>query len=243
MCYYNGIRVSKKKLLELLQQEKELPAMEVPVQSGFEYKAWPIITANDTGWQLELAHWEFIAPWYKSWTEVAESRKKFTTLNATAEKLLDSKIYQRAAQQQRCLVLSTGFYEWRHYKPEGASKEIAYPYCIQAANQDLMLMAGVYTDWLDRTTGELVRNFAIVTTEANHLMAQIHNKKKRMPLLLTKASAEQWIQPLAIEQIKTLLKVQVPDNYLQAHTIAKDFRTSAEPEAVYEYSELPPLER
>lgn len=243
MCYYNGVRVSRAQLLELLSQEKEIPVMDVPVRSGFDYKEWPIITANESGWQLELAHWEFIAPWTKSKAELAESRKKFTTLNATAEKLFESRMYKASAEKKRCLVLSTGFYEWRHYKPAGASKEIAYPYYIHAADHSLMLMAGIYSDWMDKETGELIRNFAIVTTEANGLMAQIHNKKKRMPTILPKELAEKWISPIDASYVQELARFQADKDYLAAHTIGKDFRTKEDPAEHYDYAnELPAIE-
>ena len=141
MCYYNSIQLTKKKMLELNKHKKEIAPITKTVQSGFSYDAWPIIVADPTeGWKAELAHWEFIPWWINDGTALLESRKKFTTLNATAEKLLESKMYKSAAAARRCLVLSSGFYEWRHFKPVGAKKEQAYPYhiSVQSTEEELL---------------------------------------------------------------------------------------------------------
>jgi putative SOS response-associated peptidase YedK len=76
--------------------------------------------------------------------EVMKGREKFNTLNATAERLLASKLFKQPTLKRRCLVLSTGFYEWRHFKPEGEKREQAYPYFISLKNQPLFFMAGIY---------------------------------------------------------------------------------------------------
>lgn len=137
----------------------------------------------------DLAHWELIPFWYKNMNEVKEGRKKYTTLNAQGEKLLASKIYKEAALERRCLVLSSGFYEWRHYK------NVAYPYHIKVKDSDLFFMAGIWQGWTDRQTGEYLDTFAIVTTAANSLMTQVHNKKKRMPTIFSREAAEAWMSP------------------------------------------------
>jgi len=54
-------------------------------------------------------------------------------------------------------------------------------------------MAGLYDEWINRYTGEFMRTFTIITTEANELMAEIHNQKKRMPLLLDSNSIDDYL--------------------------------------------------
>ncbi len=245
MCYYNSIKIPPKKSIQLKGKQKELPPIEMNVQSGFSYASWPIILEDNSGeWYPELAHWEFI-PWFiKDLGELEESRKKYTTLNATAEKLLDSKIYQAAAKSRRCLVLSSGFYEWRHYQSAEDKKTITYPYFIRSAhtNEPLMYMAGIWQPWTDKLSGEMIHSFAIITTEANGFMQKIHNTKKRMPTILPTELAEEWLGPLKENRIKELASYQLSDNALTAHTIAKDFnRGIAYPQTLVNYDALPPL--
>ncbi|MBS1585491.1 MAG: SOS response-associated peptidase [Bacteroidetes bacterium] len=247
MCYYNGIRVSKYQLIKLLELEKELKAMqekEIALRSGFEYKDWPIVKPVNGGKDIEIvmAHWEFIPGWVPTMEAVKESRKKFTTLNAIGEELFDKKTYKDAAMKRRCLVLSSGFYEWRHFKPEGEKKDIAYPYYITIPGKDYFYMAGIWQPWTDRETGETIDTFAIVTTKANHLMEQVHNKKKRMPTILPDELAMEWISDgLTQQRITELATYQLPADKMAAYTIHKDFRGLEVPTEAFKYSELPEL--
>ena len=239
MCYYNSINIKKGTKISLNGITKELSEINRPLQSGFEYGNWTIIKPTNDGYDLELAHWELIVPWVKNSFEVMKGREKFNTLNATAERLLESKLFKQPALKRRCLVLSSGFYEWRHYTPEGSKKDIAYPYYITVKEQPYFLMAGIYQPWVDVESGEMMNTFTIVTTKANHLMEQIHNKKKRMPTILNEQQASLWISPnISEQQIMQLASTQIDDHLLNAHTIKKDFRTAENPKQDYDYPEL-----
>ena len=222
---------------------KELPPIDRPLQSGFEYGNWPIIKSHDNDFTFELAHWELIAPWVKSSFEVMKGREKFNTLNATAERLLESKLYKQPTLKRRCLVLSSGFYEWRHYKQKGAKKDIAYPYYISLKDQPYFYMAGIYQPWVDIESGETMDTFSIVTTKANGLMEQIHNKKKRMPTILNDVQASEWLKPdLSESRIKELAALQYVEQMIDVFTLKKDFRAAFNPQEEYIYGELPPLQ-
>ena len=45
-------------------------------------------------------------------------------------------------------------------------------------------IGGLWENWRDPTLGEWMRTFAIITTDGNELVAQIHD---RMPLILAPA--------------------------------------------------------
>ena len=83
----------------------------------------------------------------------------------------------------------------------------------------------------------------MVTTAANSLMAQVHNKRQRMPLVLSEDLAWEWIQDGLNEvRIKEITHYQYPSAAMQAITIQKDFRVSAEPTEEFEYAELPVIQ-
>src|SRR5579875_3595719 len=97
MCYYNGVRVTRDKLLDIVQWEQDKEEIIRPLQSGFDYDHYPIITNHKGEWHLDMAHWEFIPFWYKTMNDVKAARKKYTTLNAAGEKLLENRMYKEAA--------------------------------------------------------------------------------------------------------------------------------------------------
>ncbi len=239
MCYYNSISIPKGSKITIKGKTKELPSIERPMQSGFEYANWPIIKSNHEDFTLELGHWELIAPWVKSTLEVMKGREKFNTLNATAERLFESKLFKQPSLKRRCLVLSSGFYEWRHFKPAGAKKENAYPYFISVKDKPYFFMAGIYQPWVDIESGETMDTFSIVTTKANGLMEMIHNKKKRMPTILNEEQANAWLDPNSNEStIMELASHQMDENLMDAYTLKKSFKNELNPKESFFYTEL-----
>jgi putative SOS response-associated peptidase YedK len=242
MCYYNSIKIEKGTKISIKGKIKELPEIDRPLQSGFEYGNWPIVKLANDDIDLELAHWELIAPWVKCTLDVMKGREKFNTLNATSKRLLESKLFKQPALKRRCLVLSSGFYEWRHFKPAVASKEIAYPYFVSLKDRPYFLMAGIYQPWVDVETGEAMNTFSIVTTHANPFMEQIHNKKKRMPTIFNEQQASQWLDPnLPEADILALAQTQYDPALMKAYTIQKQFRNAQAPHEAFQYEGLPEL--
>ena len=96
-----------------------------------------------------------------------------------------------------------------------------YPHYVHLKKDELFAFAGLYSHWTDKETGELFRTFAIITTEANPLMARIHNVKKRMPVLLMKNQWSTWLDDaLTKEQIAEML-LPCDDAFMETHSISK----------------------
>jgi putative SOS response-associated peptidase YedK len=51
-------------------------------------------------------------------------------------------------------------------------------------------IGGVWENWKDPTSGEWIRTLGIITTDANELVAEIHD---RMPLILARADYVRWL--------------------------------------------------
>ncbi|GAO43651.1 SOS response-associated peptidase [Flavihumibacter petaseus] len=247
MCYYNRLIVPQEQVFDLdgipvAWEEGSLVSR--PLQSGFEYSDWPIIIwSSKRNIPVGIrAHWEFFAPWLKNRQAIEASRQQYTTLNAVGENLFTSKLYKDAVVRRRCLIPSSGFYEWRHFKGEGQKKEQAYPYFVSVRETPVFFMAGLCQGWTDTETGEYLIGFAIVTTKANRLMEYVHNKKKRMPLILPPALAGEWLNPSTAEdKVKELTAFQYPESQMQAYTLVKDFRQQLDPLQQFTYSELPEI--
>lgn len=265
MCYYNGVKVTRAEFIRLKQLEKaiaKLNFLNKPLLIGFEYSNAPVLkkVAGREDFEITEMEWGFIPPYLKNRDSVNKFRHGYkdasgkfhmpiTTLNAVGEEmLLPGKMYRDAALHRRCLVLSSGFYEWRHVFPIGKSGKplktaAKYPYHIFLPGQEFFFMAGIWQSWTDKDTGETVDTFAIVTTAANHLMQQVHNSKKRMPVILTEDLAYEWLLGEPDEKrITEIATSQYPADKMSAYSIAKDFRTAPDPKEAVSYPELVPLE-
>ena len=247
MCNYLGYKVTHVQFIQLNQIEKVLGShagLNV-LRNGFEYGNWEVVKANEAvnDVEIESMHWEFLPPWIKTMDEVKQARKQgIPWLNATAEKLLSSKMFRESALKRRGLVIASCFYEWRHFKPAHAKKDVAYPYLVNLPGQEYFYMAGIWQPWTDKETGETMNTFAIVTTAANSLMQQVHNNKKRMPTILPEALAYEWLLGNPGEQrIQELAAYQLDSKYMNAYSIQKDFRQQEDPIAAFDYEELPAL--
>jgi putative SOS response-associated peptidase YedK len=178
----------------------------------------------------------------KTEADLPAFRKKYITMNAKGEGILTSPFYKSAAKKRRCLVPSSGFYEWRHYTPTGSKKKETYPYHIKLKNRPYFYMAGIWQPWVDQETGEAKDTFAVITAPANSVMELVHNSRKRMPTILPDKLALEWIsEDLTDERITELATYQYPAEEMEVKTIRKEFREIEDPTEAYEYKELPPL--
>jgi len=73
-----------------------------------------------------------------------------------------------------------------------------------------MSMAGLWEEWTDKETGEIVSTVSIITTVGNPMMAKIHNNPNlegaRMPVILSKATQDEWLSDNDETYLKSLLK-------------------------------------
>jgi putative SOS response-associated peptidase YedK len=128
-----------------------------------------------------------------------EIRKK--TFNAKAETIAEKPSFRHLIKSGKCMVLTSGFYEWQ---ARGKEKQ---PYFIRVRNIESFALAGLYDTWTDRDSGEVLKTFTVITTAANSLMEKIHNTKKRMPVILSLQHETLWIDPdLPLEKTLSFLK-------------------------------------
>jgi putative SOS response-associated peptidase YedK len=100
-------------------------------------------------------------------------------INARAETLADKPSFRAALKRRRCLVIADGFYEWRKDAgPSGRRQPARRPYLVCGANGGPMGFAGLYETWSDPSGGE-IDTACIVTTAANRLVGQLHDRMPR----------------------------------------------------------------
>lgn len=176
---------------------------------------WPrcAIVTNDQ--EIQLFRWGLIPYWVR---RVEDADKiKMKTFNARADSLFDKPSFREPARTRRCLIPSTGFFEWRHEK----GKKI--PYYIYLKEEPLFSLAGIYDVWRNPQTGEEVYTFSMVTTDANPMMEYIHNSTKRMPAILSPADEARWLAPGATQtDLETLLQ-PFDEKLMTAYPINNNF--------------------
>jgi putative SOS response-associated peptidase YedK len=138
----------------------------------------PIITNAEPG-RIQLVQWGLLPGWVK---DVKAAPKP---INARAETLSEKPSFRQLLSRRRCLVLADSFYEWQ--QTATGTKGPKTPHRILLRNEQPFAFAGLWDEWADRSTGEVVPTFTIITTEPNELMARLHN---RMPVILPDRAAE-----------------------------------------------------
>jgi len=120
-----------------------------------------------------------------------------------------------------------------------------YPYYITLKHKEYFYMAGIWQPWIDQQTGEYRETFAIVTTTAvgHLLMEQVHNSKKRMPVILDEGLAYEWLfyNP-EDSRLLQIAKTQYPSEGMRACPVAKNYKNALEPTKEQLYEDLPALE-
>lgn len=150
--------------------------------NAFTFSKTPIITAENRG-EIEMFNWGLIPFWAKDPT----IRKM--TLNAKIETVAEKPAFRNSVNN-RCLVIADGYYEWKWLDASGKQKQ---KYLLQPNDQEIFAFAGIYSTWTNPETNELINTYSILTTEANELMSEIHNNKKRMPVVLRKEDRQNWL--------------------------------------------------
>lgn len=178
--------------------------------SGFAHPKLPIIKQG----KIELSEWGLIPSFAYSDEMAADIREK--TLNARSDTIHEKRSYKSSINNQRAILVVDGFFEWRH---EGSTK---IPYYIFPKDNTAFNLGCIYNQWTNKITGEIVDTFSIITTDANPMMAIIHNSKKRMPLILSKSDISTWINPEKDMNVINSLMKPYPEAEMDAYQISKN---------------------
>ncbi len=132
-------------------------------------KKAPILYHSNKSLLLQDMTWGLKPPWKNNGQLV---------INARIETIKNKPMFKDAYQSRRCLVLSSGFYEWHHQTKQ--------PYLFTFTNRPYIAFAGIWNkDHVDGTN-----HYAILTTPSNGTLSNIHH---RMPLILDQSVERDWI--------------------------------------------------
>ena len=216
MCYSNA---STSKNIELSKRYKKVAPQgldESPLflASGFTFPQWRVITAKE---EIQVMHWGLIPTWFSDSNPKDMASK---TLNARIETLGEKASFRNLIARKRCIVPSTGFFEWQ---TNGTRKT---PFFIHPPEHELFSMAGLHDQWLNPLDGQVRSTFTIITCPANALMEEIHNTKKRMPLILDVSQEEDWLNGILAP---TSISSQLTEASMLAHEIDQRIISGKQP--------------
>lgn len=161
---------------------------QLPRYNGAPRQFYPIIMRSELSKgtsHFTSAQWGLIP----SWSKDGGKGGKPPPINAKAETIASNGLFRRPYASKRCLIPIDGFFEWKDIHGTGKDKQ---PFAIAMRDGSPFALAGIYDQWLNPETKEVVTTFCVVTCEPNEMMATIHD---RMPVILDPTDYDRWIGP------------------------------------------------
>ena len=106
-------------------------------------------------------------------------------INARAETALEKTMFRKPLLEQRCIVQSSGFYEW----DRASGRKNRNKYLLRLPGERVLCMAGMINIFRD-ASGDEYSAFVILTTGASGSVALIHD---RMPVIITPDEKDLWL--------------------------------------------------
>jgi putative SOS response-associated peptidase YedK len=165
----------------------------------------PVVRLDETGNRVfTLARWGLIPSWVKDPEEVQHP------INAKSETAAIKPMFRHAYRKSRVLVPADAFYEW-------TLKDGKQPYLIRLRDGEPMGMGGLLEHW-HGPEGD-VTTFTILTTNANSLMAKIHD---RMPVIIKPEDYATWLDTNFDDVIRIqTMALPYPERLMEAYPVSR----------------------
>ena len=245
MCGRYLRRSDKQRLAEafrVAQTEAQRAAIDALMLPEWDFNVAPTtfqpvirLDAETGEREMVLMRWGLV-PWF------AKSTKDFgySTINAKAETVASSRMYQGPLERRRCLVPADGFYEWKVLGEAEAAQVVGLfgeapvplkkarkkavvekqPYAFTLRTGAPLAFAGLWDRWRDPAHREQVlETFTIITTDPNELTAEVHT---RMPVILEPRDYAAWLDAGEGRRPPVELLRPFPAEQMQAARAHKD---------------------
>ncbi|MBH1942132.1 SOS response-associated peptidase [Mobilitalea sibirica] len=166
MCgRYNFTVEQSDEIREILEKlNAKIHGKEARTGEVFPTNLAPLLIEEEKKVEPALSTWGF--PKYQ---------QKGVIINARSETALEKRTFRGSLLNRRCIIPSTGFYEWDSSKQK---------FLFRQEGTNALYMAGLYSYYQEEM------RFVILTTDANESIKEVHN---RMPLVIPKNEIETWI--------------------------------------------------
>ncbi|MBZ5667336.1 MAG: SOS response-associated peptidase [Acidobacteriia bacterium] len=192
-----------------LARKKEILAETFDVDNDIEWsprynvapsQSVPVVRQDATRpvRSFSLIRWGLIPFWAK------DAKAGYKMINARAETIAEKPAFREPLLSRRCLIPADGFYEWSKFSKGKSS------FCFTLADDSVFAFAGIWDRWKDPDR-KLVETCSIITTSANALLSDIHD---RMPVILKSEDHDRWLDPRfkQVDDILDLLKPYQADS-------------------------------
>lgn len=171
-----------------------------------------VIRATAQGRSLAQMRWGLVPSW---WQKTIKDIK-LATFNARAETVTTRPFFRQAWKRNRCLLPVSGYYEWQTI---GKEKQPGY---FTRRDGNIVTTAGLWDEWTDRETGEVLRSCTMIITQPNKFVSEVHD---RMPVILEKHQWDAWLSGDAGTEILR----PANDDVLQRAPVSKRINSSRTP--------------
>lgn len=159
--------------------------------------------------------WGLVPSWSKG------ERRAAPLINARSETVAEKPSFRAAFAQRRCVVFADGFYEWR----QSGNRQ---PYCVRLTSGDPFAFAAIWEPLAVTGEGEPERGCALITTQANARMAEVHH---RMPVILAPEEVGPWLDPATPRAALQALLKPLPDAAVTVTPVSKRVNAVREDDA------------
>ncbi|MGK0136861.1 MAG: putative SOS response-associated peptidase YedK [Algoriphagus sp.] len=173
-----------------------------------------------------------IPRWEKD-AETAKIRRR-GNINARSETAHNKPSFREALEDNRCLIVVDGFYEYYHHHN---GRKI--PFYVSRVDDEPLVLAGIWEE--TNVGGELIKSSVILTTSANTMMAKIHNSPKnggRMPVIIESDQQDNWLDGTNLKNIYLPAKNDILKAYTVRPITKKESEIKSEPRQEFTYKEL-----
>lgn len=157
---------------------------------------------------VRVGQWGLI-PWFsKTQRPTGRGGRPISTNNCRIETIATAPTFKQSwARKQRCLIPADDYDEpyW------GTGRNIWWRFA--RADGKPWMLAGIWSEWTDPATGEVIPSYSLVTTncDSHPLLSLMHKpdptlpadqQDKRSPISIEQSNWEQWLQGSAADAIQ-----------------------------------------
>ena len=192
MCGRFSMYSSRDELARLFGSETDDVPDQLPRYNVAPTQLVAVVRLDDGQRVMRPLRWGLIPTWSR------DEKIGNSLINARAETVTEKPAFRAAFKKRRCLIPTTGFYEWM---ATGGKKK--QPFHIRMIDGKPFALAGLWEHW-SGAEGETVESCTIITTTANDLVGRVHD---RMPVILAPANYGTWLDPTTpAEALQALLR-------------------------------------
>jgi putative SOS response-associated peptidase YedK len=156
--------------------------------------------------EAALLKWGLIPSWAK------DDSMSARLINARSETVAEKPAFREAFRRNRCVIPADGAYEWK--RGGGGRKQ---PFYFRMRDGRPFGFAGLWDRWSGQD-GEVIESCTILTTEANEIFLEAH---ERMPVILPPETYDVWLDEGVrdVELLKGLLR-PYPSSEMTAYPVS-----------------------